>query len=152
MADAINRDKPRLYAARQTRIERERRCWELHLRRWTQTEIAHELAIHQSQVNRYIAKSKGRLDQDLTDLVCAYKTDQLDKLGLILGEALKAWQVSVSKNKPNVKFLTEARGALKDVRDLLGLNAPVETIVNLTPEQAAAELDAEDEPKGPDAG
>jgi hypothetical protein len=154
-------------------LETARRCWDLYAKHeWTHDQIARELGISQSSVTRAIVRAEKLGLEAMRASIEQEKTRQLLRLERIYQEAMLGYERSCStrirkgrrsstvnrgrgvvKGKTSVlrsetrdgdpKFLNAARGALSDIRVLLGLDAPAKVQVTEPGRPYAGWTDAE---------
>jgi predicted transcriptional regulator len=119
---------------------REEVAWALRVAGRTEAAIAQELGITQGAVSKILDRVSKAALRRLTREVELYKVVQLEQLEHIVSEAMRAWEVSKEDSVTvqgfsdgkfivttktqcgNPAFLGQVRGALADIRDLLGLN------------------------------
>lgn len=134
--------------------EREAQVWALRRQGYTHERIAAELGLERSTVSKMLTRLTKRANTHLEEEIVEVKLAQIGQLQYIADEALQAWhkskeaQKSVAKrtlNRPNrfgrgqpeeemtiqtedqdgnPRYLEAARGAMGDLRKLLGLDAP----------------------------
>lgn len=118
----------------------------LRLRRrcWTQDRIATQLKVDQSTVSRSLARVDRLVYRRLEKRALLTRVKQVDQLEWLAEEAIEGWErskqdvltIKVTDDEAGTKtettrkrqagapaFLAEARGALADVRKMLGLDA-----------------------------
>lgn len=135
-------------------LEREAEAWELHKQGYSQTEIARVLTeadpkhpIGQQAVSKALRRVQETLTADLTDRVDRYKVSQVGRLEGIYLLAMDSFRVSkgvqkktkrqaakgrltvVQEGKTNdpgdPRWLEKAMDALRDMRKILGIDAPL---------------------------
>lgn len=154
--------------------ERERVAWELRQQLWTEPRIADHLGVTKQAVSAMLKRVSVRVLAELKENVELVKADQTAQLQWIASEATTAWHHSKQdaqtvktvvgpqgeddglgtatiKEETTVKgqagdpaLLSQARGALADIRSIWGLDAPEKVEV-----QSEVKLYAFD-PDGPD--
>jgi predicted transcriptional regulator len=132
--------------------EREHRAWTLRGQGWTHERIAKEIEISRTAVTMMLQRLEKESRDRVPDLIAEQKTYQIRTLEYIVSEALQSWERSkspktktektTSKGRGRIgsasetvvqteeqfgdsRALAEARAALADIRQILGLNAPV---------------------------
>lgn len=129
---------------------REEEAWALRCRGYTLVEIARRLDLTHGAVSKILERIEDRTFKLLEKSIARTKARQTAQLDLIHAEAMRAWERSladaetekttedadgegdpttrrertVKGQSGNPQHLAQARGALADQRDLLGLNAP----------------------------
>jgi hypothetical protein len=118
---------------------------------WTQDRIADRLGLHHVAVCRALARHNRRALARIEKRTAAVKAKQVGQLETVASEAFDAWLHSktprtvtrrtdsdgpggpaeamteeVSTHQCDAALLNQARGALADVRKILGLDAPVQ--------------------------
>jgi predicted transcriptional regulator len=140
-------------------LERERRVVELSIQGWRQDAIAAELGVSQAAVSKILARAEARHLEEIGTRITAQKARQTMRLENVYAQSMQAWAQSkadatkrrqrqthgeagasqqiaevVSENRHgDPRYLAEARGALKDLRALYGLDAPTKVVVTGTP-------------------
>lgn len=130
--------------------QREDAAWELRQKGWTQQKIADELGITQTGVYRALRRAEARVLKRMGDRIAGIKATQHAQLEHVIMEAMSAWErskadvktIKVTKDGDggkiektlrttpgNPQFLSEARGAMADVRKLwnIGMDDEGET-------------------------
>ena len=151
-------------------LERERRAVELSIQGWQQHQIAAELGVSQPAVSKILARTEDRRLQEIAQLVSRHKARQEMRLEHLFGQAMRAWNDSktdatkrrqrqthagpgqeqqlaelVSENRHgDPRYLAEARGALRDLRTLFGLDAPTRVLVAGTPFESMSDAALEE--------
>lgn len=140
---------------REVTRQRETEAWRLRQGCWTEARIAAELGVSQQAVSKILARVAARVLKELDELVEAEKVIQLDQLHEIAHQAMRAWERSLEDGvtvketagvgggietttkgqSGNPALLAQARGALADIRDLLGLNAKANDLSELSDEE-----------------
>jgi transcriptional regulator with XRE-family HTH domain len=134
--------------------EREEQVWTLRGQGWTQERIAKEVGIKRAAVGNMLQRLEQRSRERIPDMIAEEKIAQVRTLQYIVSEALQSWERSKSPKKKtettkskgigkirrtsaeetvvqteeqfgDSRALAEARAALADIRQILGLNAPV---------------------------
>ena len=113
----------------------------LQARCWTQSRIADALGVHQSTVSRALARHNDRILARLTRRSAATRGRQLEQLEWIVDQAVGAWELQTEEINP--ALLREARAAMKDIRDLLGLG-------QVEPEKADDDFEVDLAPPDPE--
>lgn len=116
------------YLAAQTRA----RIAALHLRGYSQQEIADEAGIHQSRVSRHLKRIHQGYIKTAQNLIARRKARDLIKLDQIELEMWQAWEKSKDEGPGDPRYLAEIRGCIKERAKVLGFYAP--TKVETTPE------------------
>lgn len=122
--------------------EREDRAWELRQKGWTQAAIGRELGISQVGAGKALRRAERRVLRQLTDRIEGIKAVQHAQLEHVIMEAMSAWERSKLDTKTtkvtkdgdggkvektlkttpgNPQFLSEARGAMADIRKVWGI-------------------------------
>lgn len=136
---------------RQVTRDRERRAWELRVTQFqTEQQIADALGIDTSTVCRMLQRLEKRLAKTFEGQAAEIKAEQTAQLQHIAQEAIRAWERSqqdaeiertvsgpqgattTTERRGQVgdsRFLDQVRGALEDIRDIWGLDAPKRTDV-----------------------
>jgi IS30 family transposase len=118
-------------ARKRNKAERERdrkRINELYLNGWTQQAIADEVGVHRLTVNADIKHLQNEWKAKRDNL----KEEFATKYEHIYQEAMAAWARSIrngSSGKP--ALLAQAQNSLKAIREMFGVDAPLENNVNL---------------------
>lgn len=144
---------------REVTRERELRAWKLRQQLWTHERIAADLGVERSTVTKMLMRTSQRYLDSVQGEVAALKGEQLTQLEHIADEAMQAWRASKQPRKEARKVtrkqskrgdeeatsaqtkeqngdwhhLEMARGALGDIRKLMGLDAPTK-IAPTTPD------------------
>jgi hypothetical protein len=152
-------------------LTRELRALDLSVQGWRQHEIATELAVSQAAVSKILRRVEERHLRELAGLVGRQKARQALRLEHIYAQVMHAWEDSkadvtrrrqrqtqpasgggqhvaelVSENRHgDPRYLAEARGALRDLRTLFGLDAPDRVVVAATPFDALSDAALEQE-------
>jgi DNA-binding transcriptional MocR family regulator len=142
-----------LQTDRDARAARDARAWELRTRCWTQERIAAELKVDQGTISRVLRRLEARALREIGKKVERVKARQTEQLEFIASEAMGEWERSkkdterihtverTTKNPDGTTtttttdetvegrtgdstLLEQARGALKDIRAIWGLDAP----------------------------
>jgi transposase len=130
--------------------ERERRAWVLYTEHGlTQAQIADELHVTKMSISRALKRAEALGVQELREKISAHKALQLARLESLYRLAMQSFQsskgdhtiktrsektgrdgspeivtrVQVVRKAGDARHLAEARGALADIRKLLGLDA-----------------------------
>jgi hypothetical protein len=136
---------------KEIRKDIERRAWDLRQRFWTHQRIADELKVDRTTITRCLARIERRLARDFVGRAERIKVRQTYQLENIAADAFAQWERSKldaetvkvteeagcegqppgSKTETTLKgqcgdpgLLNQIRGALSDIRDIWGLDAP----------------------------
>lgn len=132
---------------------RERQAWELRAQFKTQAEIATIIGVDQTAVSKMLRRVNQQAQAQLAQEAASAKMMQVSQLEYIALEAMRAWERSKQASKAtrirtrtmgtsktrkltdsavetemregDTRYLQAAMKALSDIRDILGLNAPV---------------------------
>ncbi len=133
--------------------ERELRALELSGQLWTHERIAAALGVSRSAVTRMLQRIERRYLETIRNKLESLKGEKLRQLESIADEAMQAWRASKQPKKEARKtnrkqgkkgdeeetrvqtreqsgdwhYLEQARGAVGDIRKLMGLDAPTKT-------------------------
>jgi hypothetical protein len=146
---------------------RVREAWSLRRQGYSQHTIAERLNMSQSGVSRLLARSRAREARKFAKESAAYKADQQATLEFLLEEVIGEWRNSkqprkrAAVKKPgdssdpgdqvttteiveqigDTAYIAEARGILKDMRSLAGLDVmPVANEAMTTVAEIAADM------------
>jgi transcriptional regulator with XRE-family HTH domain len=135
---------------------REEQAWALRLQGRTEAEIAAALGVTQGAVSKILHRVERQALRRLTREAALLKVVQLAQLEHIVDEAMRAWAVSLEDSVTvqgfsdgkfivttrtqcgNPALLGQARGALADIRALLGLEAPARSALPAIPDEELA--------------
>ena len=122
--------------------QREADAWALRQKGWTQAAIGKQLGISQTGVLRALRRAEARCLKQMADRIAGVKATQHAQLEHVIMEAMLGWERSkldaktvkvvedgeasrverTTRTGPgNPQFLSEARGAMADVRKLWGI-------------------------------
>lgn len=133
--------------------EREQQSWALRQRGFTHQRIADQLGLDRSTITKMLGRLSARVNAKLGQEITEHKMAQLEQLSFIIDECMQAWerskesQKSVSKKTTdagkltgrkaeeilmqtedqdgNIRYITEARAAMADIRKILDIDAPI---------------------------
>jgi hypothetical protein len=114
-------------------LNQDERIWELASRFETEEEIAKEVGLDRSQVNRSINRTAARLAADKSGLD-AMRESLKARLDQIMSETYRAW-VSAQGDRPapnNTRYLDVNLKAMERLCRLLGLDNSSDATINVT--------------------
>lgn len=146
--------------ARDIARQREQQCWQLRAEFKTQNEIATILGIDQTTVSKILRKVNTQASEALIVQASQTKLLQVAQLEYVAMEAMRAWErskeaskkssiktktigksangrkiedrgVSTENREGDAKYLHAAMKALSDIREILGINAPLKLSIGL---------------------
>jgi predicted XRE-type DNA-binding protein len=144
---------------RDVALGREATAWRLREQGRTQAQIAEELGVTQPAVSRMLRRFEKKLVKELAEEALVVKVRQTRQLEYIAAQAMLGWERSkqpkktvgrrskaggegqadevttqqVSEQCGDVRFLTEVRAALADIRKIWGVDAPQKHEVSAAP-------------------
>ena len=156
--------------------DREQQVWDLRTKGWTHARIADQIGAERSTVTKMLQRLSLRASKSLMAEVVEEKYAQIGTLRHVVEEALDGWErsketakvmttrtapkapageakssdaiVRVSDQDGDTRYLAEARGALADIRKIMGLDSPAKLIninfESLDDEQLARIANGED--------
>jgi hypothetical protein len=98
------------------------RAIELQQKGNTHEAIAKELDVHRQTVGRSLNRHNRKAWERLEKRTAAEKAKQVARLEWLFAQAATAWAAD-----QDPALINQARGTLSDIRQLMGLNAPLKT-------------------------
>lgn len=108
---------------------RERRVWELRMQFKTHQQIADELKLTRPAVTQILKRINARHRARHEAEVDAFKSEHVEQLSAIAEQAYGRWAAATAHLSEkslgrDAQYLAEVRGALADIRQIMGVNAP----------------------------
>lgn len=110
-------------------------CWKYRLQGFSYVEIGVMLGFSTAMVKNYIKSLNAEYQMEIWEDVDSFRQDLALKLFYIANETSKQWENAKSDftvSPAHVAYLKNTRDAIKDLRDLMGLDAPKRTEVEVS--------------------
>lgn len=108
-------------------LERQRRCYDLRLKNWTQDSIAKELGISQARVSQILTKIQKKYTESLHTKHAEIRNDHILRFEALKEQLYRAWDAS-DKDHDSIKIIDQIRKLDADIRKMQGADAPTRTI------------------------
>ena len=110
-------------------------CWKYRLQGNSYTEIGKMVGVSTSMVKKYIQNLNSEYKLEIWSDVEEFRQDLALRLFYIANETSKQWEeakADFSVTPGHVAYLKNTREAIKDLRDLMGMDAPKRTEVQVS--------------------